>query len=75
MTTDSHFSAYARIIKDSKQPSWMLCGGDEWRIEKAIRFGYMLAIEDMREFSAGRTDFSTTTIEKEHEELAKKRPI
>lgn len=65
MITDSQFAVYARTIYDSEAPTWMLNGHEEWRIEKAIRFGYMLALADLtgRRFEIG--DSLVTSIEKD----------
>lgn len=75
MTTESQFAVYARIIKDSTPPTWMLSGHNEWRIEKALRFGYMLALFDItgREFDV--KDSLITSIEKEHQELTERRAL
>ena len=67
--TDLEFAAYAQIVNSAKPPSWMLSGFDEWRVEKAIRFGYQLAIYDILSQTIGNSFGNTTTIELEREEL------
>ena len=73
MITDSQFAVYAKIIKDSTPPTWMLSGHNEWRIEKALRFGYMLALFDITGRKFEVEDLLITTIEKEYQELTKRR--
>lgn len=74
MTTDSQFAVYASWVANFNPPEWMLNGQKEWYIEKGLRLGYLAALADItgRKFEVG--DSMTTTIEKEREELAKKRP-
>lgn len=73
MTTDSQFAAYAQMISSFEHPEWMLNGEKEWYIEKAVRYGYMIALADITGRKFDVDDFITTTIEKEREELARLR--
>lgn len=73
MITDSQFAVYAGTIKGSTPPTWMISGHEDWRIEKALRFGYMLALFDITGRKFEVEDLLITSIEKEHQELLKKR--
>ena len=73
MITDSQFAGYAQMIASFNKPEWILYGEKEWLVEKAIRYGYMIALADITGRKFEVDDFITTTIEKEHEELEKTR--
>lgn len=75
MITDSQFAVYARNIYDSEAPTWMISGHEEWRIEKAIRFGYLLALSDITGRKFEVEDTLITSIEKEHQELTERRTL
>lgn len=71
MITDSQFAVYARVIYDSKAPTWMISRHEEWRVEKALRFGYLIALADITGRKFEVEDSLITSIEKEHNELNK----
>ena len=73
MITDSQFAVYAGIVKGSKPPTWMTSRYEDWRIEKALRFGYMLALSDITGRKFEVEDSLITSIEKEHQELTERR--
>lgn len=74
MTSDSQFAVYASFIASYNPPEWLLNGQKEWFIEKGLRLGYLAALADITGRKFDIEDSMITTIEKEREELAKKRP-